>query len=110
MLGSTIASIVAFCAQRAWWVIVVALSLGASWAFYTTRHFSINTNVNDLFSPSLPWTKRAFEHVRTFPEYDILIVVNAPSPELVEQAADKLALALARRTDVVREVPSSRVL
>jgi len=104
MLGSTIASIVAFCAQRAWWVIVVALGLGASSAFYTTRHFSINTNVNDLFSPSLPWTKRAFEHMRTFPQYDILIVVNAPSPELVEQAADKLALALARRTDVVREV------
>jgi hopanoid biosynthesis associated RND transporter like protein HpnN len=104
MLRSTIASIVAFCAQRAWWVIVVALSLGTSSAFYTARHFSIKTDVNDLFSPSLPWTKRAFEYMRTFPQYDILIVVNAPSPEFVEQATDKLALALATRTDVVRDV------
>jgi len=104
MLRSTIVSIVVFCARRAWWVIVVALSLGASSAFYTARHFSIKTDVNDLFSPSLPWTKRAFEYTRTFPQYDILIVVNAPSPELVEQAADKLALALATRTDLVRDV------
>jgi uncharacterized protein len=104
MLRSTIVSIVVFCAQHAWWVIVVALGLGASSAFYTARHFSIKTDVNDLFSPSLPWTKRAFEYMRTFPQYDILIVVNAPSPELVEQAADKLTLALATRTDVVREV------
>jgi len=104
MLRSTIVSIVVFCARRAWWVIVVALSLAASSAFYTARHFSIKTDVNDLFSPGLPWTKRAFEYTRTFPQYDILIVVNAPSPELVEQAADKLALALATRTDLVRDV------
>src|SRR6516165_12137822 len=104
MLRSTIVSIVVFCARRAWWVIVVALSLAASSAFYTARHFSIKTDVNDLFSPGLPWTKRAFEYTRTFPQYDILIVVNAPSPELVEQAADKLALALATRTDMVRDV------
>jgi len=104
MLRSTIVSIVVFCAQRAWWVIVVALSLGALSAFYTAQHFSIKTDLNDLFSPSLPWTKRAFEYTRTFPQYDILIVVNAPSPELVEQAADKLALALATRTDLVRDV------
>ena len=79
-------------------------SLGASSAFYTARHFSIETDLNDLFSPSLPWTKRAFEYMRTFAQYDILIVVSAPSPELVEQAPDKLPLALATRTDVVRDV------
>ena len=66
MLRSTIVSIVVFCARRAWWVIVVALSLAASSAFYTARHFSIKTDVNDLFSPGLPWTKRAFEYTRTF--------------------------------------------
>jgi uncharacterized protein len=104
MLRSAIVSTVVFCTQRAWWVIVLALSLGASSAIYTARHFSIKTSVNDLFSPDLPWTKRAFEYMRTFPQYDILIVVNAPSPELVEQAADKLALALAARKDMVLNV------
>jgi uncharacterized protein len=104
MLRSAIVATVVFCTQRAWWVIVLALSLGASSAIYTARHFAIKTNVNDLFSPDLPWTTRAFEYMRTFPQYDILIVVNAPSPELVEQATDKLARALAARKDRVRNV------
>jgi len=104
MLRSAIVAIVVFCTQRAWWVIVVAFSLGASSAVYTARHFSIKTDINDLFSPNLLWTKRALEYMRTFPQYDILIVVSAPSPELVEQAADKLALALAARKDLIRNV------
>jgi uncharacterized protein len=104
MLRSAIVSIVVFCTLRAWWVIGVALSLGASSAIYSARHFSIKTDVNDLFSPSLPWTKRSLEYMRIFPQYDILVVVDAPSPELVEQAANKLASALVARKDVVRDV------
>ena len=73
-----------------------------------TRRGSIETDFDDLFSPSLPWTKRAFQHMRAPPQFDILVVVNALSPGLVEQAAHKLAWALAARKHVVRDVRESQ--
>jgi len=60
--------------------------------------------VKDLFPHDLPWTQRAFEYMKTFPQPEILIVLDAPTPELADQASTKLAEALTDRTDHFRAV------
>jgi hopanoid biosynthesis associated RND transporter like protein HpnN len=78
--------------------------LAAGSTVYAARHFAVKTDVKDLFPPDLPWTQRAFEYMRAFPQPDILVVVDGPSSELVEQASAKLAQALAARSDLIRAV------
>jgi hopanoid biosynthesis associated RND transporter like protein HpnN len=104
MLRSSVFRTVDFCTRRAWWVIVLALVLAAASTVYTARHFAIKTDVTDLFPPDLPWTQRAFDYMRSFPQPDILVVIDAPTPELVEEATTKLAQELAARPDIVRAV------
>ena len=47
-------------------------------------HFAINTDINKLISPDLPWRKReiAFEAGVSAALRSILMVVDAPTPEL----------------------------
>jgi hopanoid biosynthesis associated RND transporter like protein HpnN len=104
MLRSSVFRTVDFCTRHAWWVILFALALAAASTLYTARHFAIKTDVNDLFPADLPWTKRAFEYMRSFPQPDIMAVVDAPTPELVEQATAKFAQALEARRDAIRAV------
>jgi uncharacterized protein len=102
MLRSSIFRIVDFCSRRAWWIIVLGVALAATSSVYTARHFAIKTDVKDLFPPDLPWTQRAFEYMKTFPQPEMLVVVDAPTPELVEQASTKLTKALASHSDRIR--------
>jgi predicted RND superfamily exporter protein len=104
MLRLSIYRTVDFCTRHAWWVIVAALTLAAASTIYTARNFAIKTDITDLFPPDLPWTQRAFQYMKSFPQPDILVVVDAPTPELVAQATAKLAQALMLRRDVIRAV------
>ena len=91
MLGSSIFRTVDFCTRRAWWVIVFALALAAVSTVYATRHFAIKTDVTDLFPPDLPWTQRAFEYMKELPQPDILVVVDAPTPESADEGCEEFA-------------------
>ena len=62
---------------------------------YAAQHFAIATDIKELFPRDLPWTQRAYQYLDAFPEQGMLVVVDAPTPELVEQAAAKLTAALA---------------
>lgn len=77
---------------------------GGASTLYAARHFAIKTDVTDLFPSDLPWTQRAFEYSKSFPQPDILVVVDAPTPEMVEEATAKLVDALVARRDVIRTV------
>ena len=48
----------------------------------------------ELFPRDLPWVERAWHYIDRFPEQGILVVVDAPTPELVDQASARLAAAL----------------
>jgi uncharacterized protein len=104
MLRSAVFRTVDFCSRHAWPVILLGLVLAAASTVYTARHFAIKTDVTDLFPRDLPWTERASQYQSSFPQPDILVVVNAPTPELAEQATAKLAQALAARPNVIRSV------
>ncbi len=104
MLRSSILRAVDFCSRHAWWVIVVGLALATASAVYTVRNFAVKTDVKDLFPHDLPWTQQAFEFMKAFPQPEMLVVVDAPTPELADQASTKLAEALAHRPDRFRAV------
>jgi hopanoid biosynthesis associated RND transporter like protein HpnN len=104
MLQSSVFRTVNFCNRHPWRVIVLGILLAAASSAYTARHFAIKTDVNDLFPSDLPWTKRAFEYQKSFPEPSILVVVDAPTPELVEEATTQLGETLAQRRDLIRGV------
>jgi len=104
MLASSILRTVDFCSRRAWCVIVLGLALGAVSAVYAVQNFAVKTDVKDLFPRDLPWTQSAFAYMKAFPQPEMLVVVDAPTPELADQASTKLAEALSARTERFRAV------
>lgn len=94
MLRSVIIRIVDGSARHPGWVIALALVLSALSAVYAGRNFAIKTDINELISPDLPWARRVQRFLGAFPQREILVVVDAPTPELVERAADRLQHAL----------------
>jgi hypothetical protein len=92
--------------RHPWYVIALALALSAFSAGYTERHFAIKTDVNELISPDLPWVQRVKAFLRAFPQREILVVVDAPTPEFVEQAATsgdvRSSVAIRGKADVLR--------
>jgi hypothetical protein len=70
------------------------------------RHFAIKTDINESISPDLPWAQRVAEFVKEFPQREILAVIDAPTPEFVEQAVTKLRQVLEARLDLFPQVRS----
>jgi uncharacterized protein len=90
MLRSSVSRVVDFCSRHAWWVIVLGVALAAASSLYTLHHFAIKADVKDLFPSDLPWAQRAVDYMKTFPQPGILVVVDAPTPELADQASTRL--------------------
>jgi hopanoid biosynthesis associated RND transporter like protein HpnN len=92
MLRHAIVSVVTRCTRHAWLTIIIAALIGAASAVYATRHFAINTDINTLISPELAWRQRELAFERAFPQHlrSILVVVEAPTPELTSQATAAL--------------------
>ena len=84
--------IVGFSASNGLLVLALAVGVGAFSAVFVARHFAIDTNINDLLSQNLPWRQHQAAFLKEFPaqETDILAVVDAPTPELAQNAASSL--------------------
>jgi hypothetical protein len=96
MLKLIIQRVVGTCAQRPWAVIALGLILSLGSGLYAAQHFAINTNINTLISPDLPWRQRELALDRQFPDRNdtILVVVNGTTPELVQAASQALTKRL----------------
>src|SRR5919112_4340812 len=102
MLRTAIVATVTRCTQHAWLVIAFATLAALVSGVYAVRHFAINTDINTLISAELPWRQRELAFEKAFPQHlrSILIVVEAPTPELTSQATTALADRLtANKTD-----------
>jgi hypothetical protein len=102
MVTAPIVRIVGLCTRRPWLIIALVLALAAGSAVYAKRHFAIKTDVNELISHDVPWAKDALEYMKHFPQWGIIVVVDAPTPEATEQATDKLAAAIKARPEQFR--------
>jgi hopanoid biosynthesis associated RND transporter like protein HpnN len=96
--------LVDLCVRHAWWTILLALALAIGATVYAIKHFAIHTDVRELLSPNLPWAQRSQEYQNEFPQRNIIVVLDGPTAEGVEQATTQLADALAARPDRFRAV------
>jgi uncharacterized protein len=94
---TAIARLVAFAAARAWIVAALGLLLAIAAVGYVGGHFSINTNTDALLSPDLPYRKSETAFAKLFPQSatQVVVVIDAKTPELAEEAAAGLAAKLA---------------
>jgi hypothetical protein len=87
-------------------VVIVAVALAAGSGVYAMRHFSVNFNVSNLISPNPPWRQRELAYEAAFPEstQSILMVLQAPTPELANAAERAVVGELANRSDAFQSV------
>ena len=106
MLKSVIVATVTRCTRHAWGVIVVASLLTLLSVVYAANHFGINTDINTLISQDLPWRQRELSFEKAFPQHlrSILIVVDAPTPELTTEATSALVERLQSNKELFESV------
>jgi hopanoid biosynthesis associated RND transporter like protein HpnN len=106
MLISIVRAIVAFCSRYAWPVIAVAALVTVGSSYYAATHFAITTDINKLISNDIEWRQREQAFEKEFPgSYgSILVVVDAPTPELANEAGARLAKKLSERPDLFHSV------
>src|SRR5580692_11753144 len=104
MLTSIIAGIVTFCVRWRRLVIAAAAALGLASAIYAALNFSVNTDTERLLPADLPWQQHQLAYAAIFPPHQIIAVVEAPTPELTDIAADRLVASLQKRTDLFTAV------
>jgi len=105
-LAAAVLWIVDFCTRYTWSVIVAAVLLTAISSVYVARHFAIDTDVSKLISAELPWRQRELAYTAAFPQRDgtILIVIDARTPELAEEATNRLRQRLSGQTTLFTSI------
>src|SRR4051794_14519872 len=101
MLKSKIVSVVNICSSHARTVIMLSILLTVLTGLYSSHNFLINTDVNKLISPDLPWRQRELAVDKAFPHRNetILVVIEAPTSELATQATALLVDRLSGQAD-----------
>jgi len=96
---------IAFCCRYAWPVIVAGLVLAAASSWYAATHFKMTTNMAQLISGHIPWREREAALEKAFPHFQsIVAVIDAPTPELVDEATAALVQRLSRQKDMFLSV------
>jgi hopanoid biosynthesis associated RND transporter like protein HpnN len=106
MLRTAIVATVTRCTRHAWLVIALATLAAVISGIYAARQFAINTDINTLISPDLPWRQREIAFEKAFPQHlrSILVVLDAPTPELATQASAALVGRLSENTSLFKSV------
>jgi hopanoid biosynthesis associated RND transporter like protein HpnN len=76
--------------RRPWFVLLVALAITVA-AGYAGSKLSINTSTDDVLSADLPFRQVDLAYRTAFPEEDLaVVVIDAPTPEGAQEAAETL--------------------
>ena len=97
MLKARLAALVNICTHNAWVVIAISVLITVVSSLYAVRNFAINTDVNQLISPDLPWRQRELAVADAFENNygKVLAVVDAPTSEQATAASKALTAKLA---------------
>jgi uncharacterized protein len=104
MINWLIVQIVDLCARHRWPTVILGGVLMIGSALFAVTHFKINTDVEALISPDLPWHRRQVELANAFPQRAITVVVDGDTAEGAALATDRLANALRSDQTHFREV------
>lgn len=84
--------------RHAWPVIVVSLLLTLLACWYAATHFAMTTDINQLISSHMAWRQREAAFEKAFPQFETIVaVVDAPTPELVDEATGALVERLSQQ-------------
>src|SRR3569832_628673 len=102
MLVAAVSRVVQFCTRYPWLVIVADLALSLASSDNPATHFAINTDNTKLISPDLAWRQRDKACEKEFPGHfaSTLVVIDAPTPELVAAATAELVKRLDGHPDL----------
>jgi hopanoid biosynthesis associated RND transporter like protein HpnN len=97
-------TLVGFCLRRPWLVVAVTLLLTFGGAYETVERFAIDTDTNHLFASNIRWRRNETELYKQFPQLDnlILAVIDGTTPQIADDAAKRLSLALAGKPLIAR--------
>ena len=106
MLGAFIVKIVQASCLRPWLTLLAAFMIATASGTFAAKHFAINTNTDDLISTKLEWRQNQIVFDKAFPNLhqNIIVVIDAPTPEAAQLAAERLQNALSDSPDVIRSV------
>ncbi|WP_407180951.1 MMPL family transporter [Bradyrhizobium sp. STM 3562] len=104
MMNKAIVRLVDLCARHRRIVILAGIVVLLGTTIFDVARFSINTDIEALIAPNLPWHQRQTQLTRAFPQRGISAVVTAPTAEDADLATDQLAQALAKNPDLFRQV------
>ncbi|GEP10322.1 MMPL family transporter [Methylobacterium gnaphalii] len=98
--------LVAFSVQRRWLVIALIALITAASGGVAAHLFRINTDVERLIEPSVPWRQDEIQFEKAFPQRSNLVVavIDGRTPEIAEEAAVELSKALAVHKDKIETV------
>jgi len=101
MLTSLIGRVVLASARYPLIVLILAVALAAAALVYCARHFAMTTDTAELISTKHEWRQRELAYEAAFPSLQKLtvVVIDGATPELAENAAARLAAALASKPE-----------
>ncbi len=96
---------IGFSAKNAWPVIGLSLLLAMLASWYSATHFAMTTDINQLISPNIDWRQREARFEKAFPQFELIVaVVDAPTPELVDEATNALVTKLEPQKDLFHSI------
>ncbi len=94
-----------FCTRYAWSIIAAAVLLTVISSWYAATHFAMTTDINQLISTDIPWRKTEAAFEKAFPQFEMIVaVIDAPTPELVDEATRALIKKLSEQKDLFRSI------
>ncbi|HUC52301.1 MAG TPA: MMPL family transporter [Xanthobacteraceae bacterium] len=96
---------IGFCAKNPWPVIGLSLLLAALSTWYAATHFAMTTNINNLISANIDWRQREAKFEKAFPQFELIVaVIDAPTPELVDEATSALVAKLEPQKNIFHSI------
>ena len=98
-LAAFLSRLVDTCQRHARMVAAIAGIASAGLGVYTANNIAIDTDTANMMAPDLPWRQQEAALDRAFPQNANLIVavIDGATPDLAEDAAERLATALSER-------------
>jgi len=83
-------------------LVLLAFVATGALLYYTANNLGINTDTAEMLSETLPFRRNYKAFKTAFPQYDdaLLIVIDAETPELAQDASAALAAQLESRSDL----------
>ena len=96
MIVQFILRVVEYSRRHALIVALLAFAASLSAGYYAGTHLSIDTDVDKLLDPNLPWRQREIAFDKEFPQYVnlIAVVVDGATPDIAADATAALAAKL----------------